>query len=120
MRWWRDSFFTAYPAGHLGEPTGTSRAGDTLFRSSKRGLHWMTLTDPSGAGLTLLEADTPLTARAQPGVQGLTLLASEEVAGPQDFSGSWVSEHDIRAVPGKPLSGAFILRATGNQRAAGR
>ena len=43
MGWWRDSFFTVYPAGHLGEPTGTASAGDTLFRSSKRGLHWMTL-----------------------------------------------------------------------------
>jgi len=120
MRWWRDSYFTAYPAGHLGEPTGAARAGDTLFRASKRGLHWMTLTDTSGAGLALLASDTPLIARAQPGAQGVTLFASEEVAGPQGLSGSWVADHEIRATPGNPLSGAFTLRAPGALRAAGR
>ena len=51
LGWWRDSFFTVYPAGHLGEPTGTAVAGSGLFRASKWGLHWMTLTDTSGAGL---------------------------------------------------------------------
>ena len=120
MRWWRDSYFTAYPAGHLGEPTGTARAGDTLFRGSKRGLHWMTLTDTSGAGLALLASDTPLIARARPDAQGLVLFASAGVAGPQGLSGSWVADHEIRATPGKPLSGAFTLRATGAARAAGK
>ncbi len=112
MGWWRDSFFTAYPPGHMGEPTGTARAGETLFRASKRGLHWLTLTDATGSGLELLESDTPLVARANPGVTGDMLFASREVAGPQDFSGSWVSDHDIVAAKGKPLSGSFVLRAT--------
>ena len=49
MAWQRDAYFTDYPAGHLGEPSGTARAGDLLFRSSKRGLHWLTLTDGRGA-----------------------------------------------------------------------
>ena len=113
MKWSRDSFFTAYPVGHLGEPIGTCSAGDTQFRSSKRSLHWMTLTNPGGTGLALLAADTPLVARAAPGAVGTTLFASREVSGPRDFSGSWVSEHDIRAAKNKPLSGSFLLRAIG-------
>ena len=111
MRWSRDSFFTAYPVGHVGEPIGTCQAGDTLFRSSKRGLHWMTLTDTAGAGLALLAADAPLVARADRGALGTTLFASREVAGPRGLSGSWVADHAIRAARGKPLSGAFLLRA---------
>jgi hypothetical protein len=113
MSWWRDSYFADYPAGHPGEPTGTCRAGDTLFRSSKRALHWLTLTDPQGAGVELLADECPLIGRATPGTDGITLYASREVAGPQDFSGNWVSEHDIVATKGKPITGSFILRATG-------
>ena len=117
MRWWRDSYFTAYPAGHLGEPTGTCQAGSTLFRASKRGLHWMTLTDPSGAGLALLNDGGPLIARAQPDLSGsgITLFASEEVAGPTELSWSWVAEHDILAAPAAPLTGSFSLHAVGSE-----
>jgi beta-galactosidase len=114
MNWSRDAYFADYPAGHLGEPTGTCRAGDTLFRSSKYSLHWMTIAGPTGSGLTLLASgETPLVARAAPGATANTLFASREVAGPQDFSGAWVSEHNILATKGKPLIGAFLLRAAG-------
>ena len=82
MAWQRDSYFTDYPAGHLGEPSGTCKAGDVSFRASKRGLHWLTLTNAAGAGLALLPQDLPLTARADPGLEGTTLFASREVAGP--------------------------------------
>ena len=113
LGWSRDSFFTAYPPGHLGEPNGTALAGEASFRSSKRSLHWMALTTPTGTGLTLLASDTPLVSRADPGLLGTTLFASREVSGPRDFSGSWVSDHDILATPKEPLSGSFVLRATG-------
>jgi beta-galactosidase len=112
MRWWRDSFFTAYPAGHLGEPTGMCRSGDTQFEASKRDLHWMTLTDPTGNGLELLSDGSPLVARAIPGAQENTLFASTQLAGPQGLSGDWVSDHDILATQGQSLSGSFVLRAT--------
>lgn len=111
MAWQRDSYFTDYPAGHLGEPSGTARAGDTLFRASKRGLHWLTLTDGSGAGLALLPTDAPLVGRAGTTANGLVLFASREVAGPHGLSGSWVADHAIHAVKGQSLSGAFALRA---------
>ena len=111
MRWQRDSYFADYPAGHVGEPSGMCRAGDTLFRASKRNLHWLTLTDSAGTGLALLPTDQPLVGRADATAAGTMLFASREVAGPWDFSGSWVSEHDIHAGKGKPLGGAFTLRA---------
>ena len=111
MAWQRNSYFTDYPAGHVGEPSGTARAGDTLFRASKRGLHWMTLSDSSGVGLALLPTDVPLVGRADTTTTGTILFASREVAGPHGLSGSWVADHAIRAVNGQSLSGAFTLRA---------
>ena len=84
--WLRDSYFTDYPAGHLGEPSGTAQAGDTLFRASKRGLHWMTLSDSSGVGLALLPTDVPLVGRADTTATGTILFASREVAGPHGLS----------------------------------
>ena len=111
MAWQRDSYFTDYPVGHIGEPSGTARAGDVLFRSSKRGLHWLTLSDATGAGLALLPTDAPLVGRADTTATGTTLFASREVAGPHGLSGSWVDDHAIHAVKGKALSGSFTLRA---------
>jgi beta-galactosidase len=112
MSWFRDSYFTDYPAGHIGEPMGGCHAGDVQFRASKRNLHWLTLTDGSDNGIALLPvAGAPLIGRADSSAGGTTLFASREVAGPRDFSGSWVSAHEIKARAGQPLSGAFTLRA---------
>ena len=111
MAWQRDAYFTDYPAGHVGEPSGTARAGDTLFRASKRGLHWMTLADSSGVGLALLPTDVPLVGRADTTTSGTILFASRRVAGPHGLSGSWVADHAIHAANGQSLSGAFTLRA---------
>ena len=112
MKWQRDSFFTDYPAGHIGAPSGTVRTSDAQFHATKRGLHWLALTDKGGAGLALLPSETmPLTGRAEPGTAGMTFFASREVAPPRDFSGNWMPEHEIHAVKGKSLSGAFTLRA---------
>jgi beta-galactosidase/beta-glucuronidase len=110
MSWLRDAYFTDYPAGHIGEPTSTCRANTLQFRSSKRGLHWLTLTG-GGVGLTLLADQMPLVGRAVAGPTGVTLYASSEVAGPVDFSGAWVKNHDIVTGKGRPLAGSFVLRA---------
>jgi len=114
MSWQRDSYFLDYPAGHLGEPSGTAKAGDVLFRASKRNLHWMSLTNAAGVGIALLPQDQPLVARANPGSGNTTLFASREVAGLRGLSGSWVDNHNIDAKKGRSLSGAFIVRAVGN------
>jgi len=113
MKWQRESYFTDYPAGFIGEPSGACDSTNIVFRASKRNLHWLTLTDSKGAGIALLPSgETPLIGRAAADPSGgTTLFASREVSGPTDFSGSWVSAHDIKARPGAPLSGAFTLRA---------
>jgi len=113
MRWFRDSYFTDYPAGQIGEPSGECSANDIQFRASKRNLHWLTLTDDDGYGAVLLPSGgLPVIGRANSSSgEGTILFASREVSGPKDFSGSWVSAHDIKARKGKPLSGSFTLRA---------
>ncbi len=109
--WSRDSYFTAYPEGHIGAPSGVCGPKDAAYRASKRGLNWLSLTDGAGTGLALVATGTPLIGRAS----GTTLLASREIAaaGPDDLSQSWFHAHDIRAAKGKPLSGEFVLRAVG-------
>ena len=112
MSWSRDADFLAYSAGSLGEPTGRCTSGETLFRASKRNLHWMTLTARGGTGVVLAEDGTSLIGHAIPGVAGTTtLLASSALAGPNDLSHAWVADHDIEVAPGKTLSGAFTLKA---------
>ncbi len=113
MSWSRDSYFADYPAGHLGEPEGTCKAGDVSFRASKRSLHWLTLTNAAGFGIALLPQDQSLIARANPGVANTTLFASNQLAGVRGLSGSWVDDHNIDVKKDKPLSGSFILRAIG-------
>jgi hypothetical protein len=78
-----------------------------------RNLHWLALTDNSGVGVVLLpSAGKPAIGRAASnGPGGTTLFASSEVAGPTDFSGSWVADHNIKARKNNLLSGAFTLRA---------
>lgn len=111
LNWQRDAYFTDYPAGHIGEPAGTARPGEVPFRSSKRGLHWMTLTDPSGVGLALLPSEGPLVGRADATAKGTTLFASSGLAGDYGLTRQWVEDHAIHAKKEKPLSGSFTLRA---------
>ena len=111
LSWYRDSYFTDYPAGHIGAPSGTVSAGDLSFISAKRNLHWLTLTDGKGTGIALLSAASPLLGRANITPTGNLLLASTDEAVPHDFSGTWVTEHDIKPAPGTTSIGSFILQA---------
>ena len=63
--WSRDSYFTAYPKGHIGAPSGACGPSEVAFRSSKRSLHFLTLTNASGAGIALIAAHDPLIGRAR-------------------------------------------------------
>ena len=111
MKWSRDSYFLDYPAGHIGEPMGTAGAKDVQFVASKRDLHWLTLTNASGAGVALLAQDDHLVGRANVESGSNMLLASSGVAGVRGLSGSWVDDHRIDAKKGGSLSGEFALRA---------
>ena len=116
MRWSRDSFFTDYPTGHLGEPQGQCRPGEPSFHASKSNLHWLTLTRPSGIGLALLHSDSPLVGRSDSSPSDRTLYASSAIAsaGQDDLSRSWFADREIIATPDKPLMGSFVLRAVRN------
>ncbi len=109
LTWLRDSVFSYYPPDHLGVPAGSCNTQDVRFRASKRGLHWLTLTDSSGSGLALMQLDGPLIGRANSNNGNTTLFASLEEAGPQDFSGSWVDNHAISLQPGKSVTGSYLL-----------
>jgi beta-galactosidase len=113
--WYRDSYFSAYPAGHLGVPVGTATSEDVSFRASKRSLWFMTLTDGNGVGVALIHSASPLIGRANKDAAGATLYASREVAaaGPDDLSWSWFHAHDIYAKRSQALDGDFVLRAIG-------
>jgi hypothetical protein len=108
--WLRDSYFSLYPPGHIGAPEGACLSKDPAFRSSKRGLRWLTLTDASGTGLALLNLDSPLIGRADPMGGQTVLFASLEESGPRDFSDSWTWTHDIRLQKDKAYSGSYLLR----------
>jgi beta-galactosidase/beta-glucuronidase len=110
LAWLRDSVFSYYPPDHLGAPSGHCGTDDLRFRASKRGLHWLTLTDSSGVGLALQSIDTPLLGRADTMPGGTALFASLKEAGPQDFSGSWVDGETVILDPAKPISGDYLLR----------
>ena len=111
MSWLRDSYFLDYPAGHIGEPSGTCDAQDVQFRASKRDLHWLTLTNKAGFGVALLPQDGNLVSRANLGQNSTMLFASSAVAGLRGLSGRWVEDHTINAKKGESLSGTFLLRA---------
>jgi len=111
LSWHRDARFLLYPSGHMGAPEGNCMADDRIFRSSKRNLHWLTLTDNRGAGLALLQLDAvPLIGRGGLEKGSHVLWASLEEAAPDDVSHNWVMEHDVHLDPSKPLSGGFLLR----------
>jgi beta-galactosidase len=112
LTWLRDSYFTDYPTGHIGEPFGTASSTDLSFRASKRNLHWLALTDGANYGLALLAIPgAPLVGRADATPNGTTLFASSFVSGPQDLSSAWVADQEIRVGKNNPLGGTFILRA---------
>ena len=115
MAWSQDSWFTDYPKGQLGEPSGECTDRSPVFRGSKNGLHWLTVTDKTGHGLALLQAGAPLVGRGEIRAGHTNLLASSNIAaaGPDDLSRSWYSDHEIVASPEHPLTGAFTLRAIG-------
>jgi beta-galactosidase len=116
MTWFRDSYFTDYPAGHIGEPFGTALPADIIFRASKRRLHWLTLADPTGNGVALLSAadGTPLIGRANADGAQTILFASSDFGGVGGLSGSWVQNNNIMAGNGTSLGGEFTLRAFGS------
>ena len=110
LAWYRDARFLYYPPNHLSAPEGSCAADDIRFRSSKRDLHWLTLTDEKGDGFALLQLDQlPLVGRGGVDAGKTVLWASLDLSAPHDLSHPWAEEHDVHLDPAKPLSGGFTL-----------
>jgi beta-galactosidase len=114
MSWSRESLWTEYPPDHIGSPTGSVTSKDISFRSTKRNVHWMTLSGGGKFCLVALPADQPLHARGRVDANGTMLFLSSAIGIPSDFSANALPGYDIRLTPGNSISGAFRLRAAAN------
>jgi hypothetical protein len=111
MSWFSDSFWTEYPAGHIGSPQGSVTSKDIAFNSSRRDLHWVSLSGAGDRSLVALAGASPLHAHAAAGDNGTLLSLSSGIAS----TGRDVTGDDIRLTPATPLAGGFRLRvAAGN------
>jgi hypothetical protein len=112
MSWFSDGFWTEYPAGHIGSPQGSITSKDTTFSSSRRDIHWMSLSGAGAYGLVALAAGTPLHTHAAAGDNGITMFLSSGIAS----TGRDVTGDDIRLTQATPLKGAFRLRVSAGSR----
>jgi hypothetical protein len=112
MSWFSDSFWTEYPAGHIGSPQGSITSKDTTFGSSRRDIHWMSLSGAGPNALVALAAGTPLHTHAAAGDNGITMFLSSGIAS----TGRDVTGDDIRLTQGTPLTGTFRLRVSAGAR----
>jgi beta-galactosidase len=112
MSWFCDSLWTDYPADHIGKPEGTVTSKDISFRSSKRNVHWMTLSGAGKYSLVALRSDNkPLAARGRPDANGTTLFLTSAIEGPAgELSLNSVPGYEILLTPDTSIGGAFQLR----------
>ena len=106
MSWFSDSLWTEYPAGHIGSPQGSITGQDATFSSSRRDIHWMSLSGAGSHALVALGAGNPLHTHASAGGDGILLFLSSGIAS----TGRDVTGDDIRLTQNAPLNGGFRLR----------
>ena len=98
------------PPDHIGNPSGSVTAQDISFRSSKRNVHWLALSDAGKYSLVALASGSPLHARGKRQADGTTLFLSSAIGVPSDFSSNATPGYDVRLLPDNPVTGAFRLR----------
>lgn len=140
LRWSRDTFWRAYPETHIGRASGTALAdpgtyssynhdgrafppvqaweddvtslGSADFRSTRRDIHWASLTDHAGVGLWVEPREQTQVRAWRAGDIVRLLIASHTSggseplmarAGQQDHTRRWLS-------PGDQVSGSVRLR----------
>jgi beta-galactosidase len=111
MSWFSDSLWTEYPAGHIGSPQGSIASTDSSFGSSRRDIHWVSLSGAGNNSLVALAAGKPLHTHGSAGSGGTMLYLSSGIAS----TGRDVTGDDISLNQSTPLTGGFRLRV-----AAGR
>jgi beta-galactosidase len=106
MSWFSDSFFPEYPAGHIGSPQGSITSKDATFSSSRRDIHWVSLSG-AASGLAALGNGKPLHTHASADSTGVMLFLSSGIAS----TGRDVTGDEIHLTQATPLMGGFRLRA---------
>jgi beta-galactosidase/beta-glucuronidase len=106
MSWFSDSLWTETPPDHIGRPQGSITSKDINFSSSRRDIHWVSLSGAGRNSLVALSTGKPLHAHAAAGDNGAMLFLSSGIASTGlDFTGD-----DIRLTQATPLTGGFRLR----------
>lgn len=108
MSWFSDSLWTEYPAGHIGSPQGSITSKDATFGSSRRDIHWVSLSGAGAYSLVALGAGQPLHTHASAGSGGTLLFLSSGIAS----TGRDVTGDAIALTRTAPLTGGFRLRVT--------
>jgi beta-galactosidase len=116
MSWLSESRWTEYPPGHIGNPTGSITRKDISFRSSKRDVHWMALSDGGNYSLVALGTGKPLHARGRVETNGIMLFLSSAIGVSRDYGSSAMPGYDIKLTPDSPIGGAFRLRVAANKK----
>jgi beta-galactosidase len=116
MSWLSESRWTEYPPGHIGNPTGSITSQDISFRSSKRDVHWLALSDGGNYNLVALGSGKPLHARGRVETNGTMLFLSSAIGVSRDYGSSAMPGYDIKLTPDNPVGGAFRLRVAANKK----
>ena len=116
MSWLSENRWTEYPPDHIGNPMGSTTSKEISFRSSKRNVHWMTLSGSGKFCLVALHSGQPLHARGRVDANGTMLFLNSAIGVPSDYSANALPGYDIHLTSGSSISGAFRLRIAENQR----
>jgi hypothetical protein len=116
MSWLSENRWTEYPPDHIGNPAGSTTSNDLSFRSSKRNVHWITLSGSGKFCLVALHTDQPLHARGRVDANGTLLFLSSAIGVSSDYSANALPGYAIHLTSGNSVGGAFGLRIAMNQR----
>jgi hypothetical protein len=106
MSWFSDSLWTETPPDHIGRPQGSATSKDAYFSSSRRNIHWVSLSGAGGNSLVALAGGSPLHAHAAAADNGTMLSLSSGIAAPGGDS----TGDNIRLTQATPITGGFRLR----------
>jgi hypothetical protein len=115
LEWHRDAPWTEYPENHPGRPDGSTNVSEVAFRSTKRDVRWLALSNGGPSDVVLLRKDSPLHARAREEEGAITLFASVGVTPPRNHDNS-TPELDVQLKKGQTYRGSLSLRIVAGKR----
>ena len=106
MSWFSDSFWTETPPDHIGSPQGSITSKDATFSSSRRDIHWVSLSGAGNHSLVALTTGNPLHTHASADNNGIMVFLSSGIAP----AGRDVTGDNMPLTQATPLTGGFRLR----------